>query len=78
MSDPQTTGIDEVRAYLRRKASESAWPPSSHESKTKAEITFEKLVASCQQLITDFEASNGECYCDNVQCAYHLAKEAVL
>lgn len=38
---------------------------------------MEKALQSCKQLIVDYEASDGECYCDNVTCAYHLALEAL-
>lgn len=41
------------------------------------ETKLQKSVSANKQLIEDYEKSDGECYCDNVSCAYHLAKEAV-
>lgn len=39
---------------------------------------YSKLVAACKQLVSDYEQTNGECYYDNVTCAYHLAKDALI
>lgn len=72
-----TTSIELIRKQLRIRAQETAWPPSTQGKKSAAEEAFEKFVKACEQLIVDFERSGGECYCDNVQCAYHMAKEAV-